>query len=176
MPSIASPATDATSSTSSRPAASQQTRCGLAQDLAAAGNGGRPRAPKAVKAAGRESGRGRPDDGHSAGPGRATTGGLVIYAKNVRGTVEGSVDAELLAADALGLRFPSSELVASAATLFAWARERDRLDVEPESGRFRIAVGPGVVRLGLKNPVRAEKASEGSQPPAARRGNRGSPH
>ncbi|WP_245831455.1 rolling circle replication-associated protein [Mycobacterium terramassiliense] len=32
--------------------------------------------------------------------------------------------------------------------------------MEPESGRFRITVGPGVVRLGWTSPVRAEKASE----------------
>lgn len=32
--------------------------------------------------------------------------------------------------------------------------------VEPESGRFRITVGPGVVRLGWTSPARAEKASE----------------
>jgi hypothetical protein len=55
-------------------------------------------------------------------------------------------------------------LVASAAALFeraqSWAHGRDRLGVEPESGRFRITIGPGVVRLGWTNPVRAEKASE----------------
>jgi hypothetical protein len=70
----------------------------------------------------------------------------------------------LSAADALGLRFPGPEFVASAAALFEqaqpWAHGRDRLGVEPESGRFRITVGPGVVRLSWKNPVRAEKASE----------------
>jgi len=32
--------------------------------------------------------------------------------------------------------------------------------VEPESGRFRITIGPGVVRLGWTSPVRAEKAAE----------------
>jgi hypothetical protein len=55
-------------------------------------------------------------------------------------------------------------LVASAAALFEpaepWAYGRDRLGVESESGRFRITVGPGVVRLGWTRPVRAEKASE----------------
>jgi hypothetical protein len=64
MPGIASSVTGSTSSTTWQAAASQQTPCGLAQNLAAAGDGGRPRAPKAVKAAGRESGSGWPDDGH----------------------------------------------------------------------------------------------------------------
>nr|WP_246540868.1 hypothetical protein [Mycobacterium spongiae] len=62
------------------------------------------------------------------------------------------------------MRFPSPELVASAAALFEsaqpWAHGRDRLGEEPESGRFRITIGPGVVRLGWTRPVRAEKASE----------------
>ena len=164
MPGIASAVAGSTSSTSWQPAASQQTRCGLAQDLAAAGDGGRPRAPKAVKAVGRESGRGRPDDGHGAGPSQATAGGLVICAKSVRDAVEGGVGTELLAAGALGLRFPSPDLVASAAALFEraqpWAHGPDRLGKEPESGRFRITVGPGVVRLGWTSPVRAEKVSE----------------
>ena len=69
-----------------------------------------------------------------------------------------------MAADALGLRFPRPDLVASTAALFEraqpWADGRDRLGMEPESGRFRITVGPGVVRLGWTSPVRAEKASE----------------
>jgi hypothetical protein len=118
MRGIASSVSGSTSSTARQLAASQQTRCGLAEDLAAAGDGGRPRAPKAVKAAGRESGSGWPDDGHGAGPSQATGAGLVIYAKSVRDAVEGGVDAELLAADALGLRFPGPGLVASAAALF----------------------------------------------------------
>ncbi|WP_242670266.1 rolling circle replication-associated protein [Mycobacterium decipiens] len=62
------------------------------------------------------------------------------------------------------MRFPSPDLVASAAALFEpvepWAQGRDRLGVEPDSGRFRITIGPGVVRLGWTRPVRAEKASE----------------
>lgn len=69
-----------------------------------------------------------------------------------------------MAADALGLRFPSPDLVASAGAPFEsagpWAHGRDRVSVGPESGRFRITVGPGVVRLGWTNPVRAEKSSE----------------
>lgn len=90
--------------------------------------------------------------------------GLVICAKSVRDTLKGAVDAELSAADALRLRFPSPELAASAAALFEsaepWAHGRDRLGEEPESGQFRITIGPGVVRLGWTRPVRAEKASE----------------
>ncbi len=70
----------------------------------------------------------------------------------------------MLAEDAVGLRFPRPDLVAAAAALFdgaqPWAHGRDRLDAEPESGRFRITVGPGVVRLGWTNPVRAERAAE----------------
>ena len=80
MPSIASSATDSAAATGRRISASGQTTCALDQDVAAAVDGGRPRAPEAVKAAGRESGRGRPDDDHGAGPSQAT-GGLVIYAK-----------------------------------------------------------------------------------------------
>jgi hypothetical protein len=120
--------------------------------------------PQSGTAGGRESGSGRPDDGHCAGPSQATRGGLVIYAKSVRDAVEGGVNAELVAADALGRGFPRSELVASAAALFEraqpWAHGPDCLGEKPDSGRFRITVGPGVVRLGWTNPVRAEKASE----------------
>jgi len=120
--------------------------------------------PEAARAAGRESGSGRSDGGSGVGRVPAGTNGLVICAKSVRDAAEGGVDAQLSAADALGLRFPRPELVASAAALFEpagpWARGRGRLGVEPESGRFRITIGPGVVRLGWTNPVRPEKASE----------------
>ncbi|MCH9668707.1 MAG: hypothetical protein K0U80_12735 [Actinomycetia bacterium] len=62
------------------------------------------------------------------------------------------------------MRFPRPDLVASAASLFEpaepWAQGRGRLGEEPESGRFRITIGPGVVRLGWTRPARAEKASE----------------
>jgi hypothetical protein len=165
MPGIASSVTGSTSSTSWQPAASQQTRCGLAQDLAAAVDGGRPRPPEAVKDAGRESGRGRPDDGHGAGPTHANAGGLVLCAKSVRAQVGADADgAEWRASDALGLRFPSPELVTSAASLFEqaqpWAVGSARRGTEPESGRFRLTVGPGVVRLGSSNPVRKEKAAQ----------------
>ena len=70
----------------------------------------------------------------------------------------------LRAIDALGLRFPSPEMVTAAAALFEpaapWASGPDRRGAEPESGRFRIAVGPGVVRLSWTNPVRVEKTAE----------------
>ncbi|WAJ44597.1 hypothetical protein OK015_26390 [Mycobacterium sp. Aquia_216] len=120
--------------------------------------------PEAIKAAGRESGSDRSDGGSGVGRVPAGTNGLVICAKSVRDTVDDGVGADLSAADALGLRFPSPDLVASAAALFEpaepWAYGRDRLGMEPESGRFRITVGPGVVRLGWSSPARAEKASE----------------
>jgi len=55
-------------------------------------------------------------------------------------------------------------MVTAAAALFepapSWAPGRGRRGTEPESGRFRITVGPGVVRLGWTNPVRAERAAE----------------
>ncbi|WP_249383608.1 hypothetical protein [Mycobacterium sp. DBP42] len=55
-------------------------------------------------------------------------------------------------------------MVTAAAALFEptapWACGPGRRGVEPESGRFRITVGPGVVRLGWTNPVRAEKTTE----------------
>ncbi|MEB3070168.1 hypothetical protein K5L39_13335 [Mycolicibacter sp. MYC017] len=55
-------------------------------------------------------------------------------------------------------------MVTSAASLFdqaePWAAGRDLRGVEPESGRFRITVGPGVVRLSWASPVRAERSGE----------------
>ena len=55
-------------------------------------------------------------------------------------------------------------MVTAAAALFEpappWACGAERRGVEPESGRFRISIGPGVVRLGWTNPVRAEKTTE----------------
>jgi hypothetical protein len=88
----------------------------------------------------------------------------LLYVPKVSATPSRAACAELLAADALGMRFPTPDLVASAAALFErtqpWAHGPDRLGEEPESGRFRITVGPGVVRLGWTSPARAEKASE----------------
>lgn len=91
--------------------------------------------------------------------------GLVICAENVREPIDDGIAAEeLRAIDALGVRFPNPEMVTAAAALFEpaapWARGHGRRSTEPESGRFRITVGPGVVRLGWTNPVRAEKAAE----------------
>ena len=107
---------------------------------------------------------------HSAGSAVASVGqssehGLVICAKSVRDQPADRVaTGELQAIDALGLRFPSPEMVTAAAALFEpaapWACGSRRRGIEPESGRFRVTVGPGVVRLGWTNPVRAEKASE----------------
>ncbi len=164
MPSITGSTARLTSTTAERPAPWPDTTRIASRNTDGAADAGRPRVPEAVKAAGRESGSGRSDGGSGVGRVPAGTNGLVIYAKSVRDTVESGVVAEPLAADALGLRFPSPDLVASAAALFEqaqpWAHGRDRLGVEPESGRFRITIGPGVVRLSWKNPVRAEKASE----------------
>lgn len=98
------------------------------------------------------------------GAGGLPADGLVICAKSVRDGIEAEADAELSAASAVGPRFPRPDLVTASASLFVqaqpWAQERGQLGVEPESGRFRITIGPGVVRLGWIEPVRAEKASE----------------
>jgi hypothetical protein len=128
---------------------------------------GRSRAPEAA----------RPQGGRATAVGRTSTeapglnpaaaGGLVICAENVRESVDdGIATGELRAIDALGLRFPSPEMVTAAAALFEpaapWASGSGRRGVETESGRFRISIGPGVVRLGWTNPVRAEKTAERS--------------
>ena len=163
MPSISGWTARSTGTTAERRTLWLETTRTASRNTDGAADAGRPRVPEAAKAAGRESGSGRSDGGSGVGRVPAGTNGLVICAKSVRDTAEG-VDAELSTADALGLRFPSPDLVASAAALFEraqpWALGRDRLGVEPESGRFRITIGPGVVRLGWTNPVRAEKASE----------------
>ncbi|CRG62289.1 Uncharacterised protein [Mycobacteroides abscessus] len=113
------------------------------------------------QAAGRDC---RPGGGSGVGRVPAGTPGLVICPKSVRDAAEDDVGADWSAADALRLRFPSPEMVASAAALFdqaePWAAGRDLRGVEPESGRFRITVGPGVVRLSWGNPVRAERSAE----------------
>jgi hypothetical protein len=126
---------------------------------------GRSRAPEAA----------RPQGARATVVGRTSTeapglappmdGGLVICAENVRDPLlDGIATGELRAIDALGLRFPSPEMVTAAAALFEpaapWACGPGRRGVEPESGRFRITIGPGVVRLGWTNPVRAEKTAE----------------
>lgn len=113
------------------------------------------------QAAGRDS---RPGGGSGGGRVPAGTPGLVICPKSVRDDAESGDGTDWSAADALKLRFPSPEMVASAAALFEraepWAIGRDPRGVEPESGRFRITVGPGVVRLSWANPVRAERSAE----------------
>lgn len=113
------------------------------------------------QAAGRD---GRPGGGSGGGRVPAGTPGLVICPKSVRDDAEIGDGADWSVVDALRLRFPSPEMVASAAALFdraePWAIGRDLRGVEAESGRFRITVGPGVVRLSWANPVRIEKSSE----------------
>ncbi|KAA1251823.1 hypothetical protein F0Q45_02205 [Mycobacterium simiae] len=163
MPSIASSAAVPTPSTRDSTSASQHPP--LRHGTAGASVDGRSRAPEAAQAAGRESGSGRPDVDRGTGLNPAAPGGLVICAESVRDPLaEGVAAGELRAIDALGLRFPSPEMVTTAAALFEpaapWASGPDRRGTEPESGRFRITVGPGVVRLGWTNPVRAEKAAE----------------
>lgn len=163
MPSIASSAAVPTPSTRGSTSASQHPS--LRHGSAGASVDGRSRAPEAAQAAGRESDSGRPDVDRGAGLNPAMAGGLVICAENVRDQLaDGIAAGELRAIDALGLRFPSPEMVTAAAALFEpaapWASGPDRRGTEPESGRFHITIGPGVVRLGWTNPVRAEKAAE----------------
>ena len=181
MPSITGSSARSTSTTAERPTPWPDTTRTASRNTAGAADAGRPRVPEAAKAAGRESGSGRSDGGRGVGRVPAGTNGLVICAKSVRDSAERGVDPQLSAADALGLRFPGPELVASAAALFEpaepWAHGRERLGVEPELGRFRITVGPGVVRLGWTRPVRAEMAAERAVNHASsRRGRRGGPH
>jgi len=133
----------------------------------AAGNSvdGRSRAPEAARPqGGRATAFGRTSTELPAA-GRPEAGGLVICAENVRDPLlDGIATGELRAIDALGLRFPSPEMVTAAAALFEpaapWACGPGRRGIEAESGRFRITVGPGVVRLGWTNPIRAEKSAE----------------
>lgn len=163
MPSIASSAAGSTPSAGGSPSATEH--LSSRHGVAAASVDGRSRAPEAA----------RPQGGRATAVGQTSTeapslsppaaGGLVICAENVRDSVaDGIATAELRAIDALGLRFPSPEMVTAAAALLEpaapWACGPDRRGTEPESGRFRITVGPGVVRLGWTNPVRAEKAAE----------------
>lgn len=163
MPSIASSATGPTPSTHGSASVSQHPR--VPHGSAGASVDGRSRAPEAAPAAGRESDSGRPDVNRGTGLNPATAGGLVICAENVRAPfLDGIATGDLRAIDALGLRFPSPEMVTAAAAVFEpaapWACGPGRRGTEPESGRFRITVGPGVVRLGWTNPVRAEKTAE----------------
>jgi hypothetical protein len=163
MPSIESSAADATLSLyGSAPDTSHPP---FGPGSACASVDGRSRAPEAARPqGGRATAVGRTST-EAPGLNPATAGGLVICAENVRESVDdGIATGELRAIDALGLRFPTPEMVTAAAALFEpappWARGAGRRGAEPESGRFRISVGPGVVRLGWTNPVRAEKTAE----------------
>ncbi|MFV1503258.1 hypothetical protein [Mycobacterium kansasii] len=163
MPSIESSAADATLSLyGSAPDTSHPP---FGPGSAGASVDGRSRAPEAARPqGGRATAVGRTST-EAPGLNPATAGGLVICAENVRESVDdGIATGELRAIDALGLRFPTPEMVTAAAALFEpappWARGAGRRGAEPESGRFRISVGPGVVRLAWTNPVRAEKTAE----------------
>lgn len=163
MPSIASSATGPTPSSDGSAFAPDGPSFG--HGSAGASVDGRSRAPEAARPQGaRATVVGRTS---TEAPGLTPTkdGGLVICAENVRDPLTDRIETgELRAIDALGLRFPSPEMVTAAAALFEpaapWASGPQRRGVEPESGRFRISVGPGVVRLVWRNPVRAEKTAE----------------
>jgi hypothetical protein len=136
MPSISVPTVRSTRTTAEQSTLGPTTTRTASRKTAGAADAGRPRVPEAAKAAGRESDSGRSDGGSGVGRVPAGTDGLVICAKSVRDTVDDGVGAELSAANALGLRFPSPDLVASAAALFEsaqpWAHGRDRLGSELE--------------------------------------------
>lgn len=163
MPSIESSATESTPSISDPTSAPDTPPFRLGS--AGASVDRRSRAPEAA----------RPQGGRATAVGRTSTetpglnpamaGGLVICAENVRESVDDGISTgELQAIDALGFRFPSPEMVTDAAALFEpaepWACGAQRRGTEAESGRFRIYIGPGVVRLGWTNPVRTEKTAE----------------
>jgi hypothetical protein len=141
MPSIASSVTGSTSSTGRRLSASRQTTRAPDQVWATAGDGGRPRAPKAVKAAGRESCSGRSDDGRAQALARPPEVGLLYVPKVSATPSREALIRSCLAADALGLRFPRTNLVASATALFErtqpWAHGPDL------SARNRIPADSG---------------------------------
>ena len=163
MPSIASSVTGPTSSINGATSASEQSLFG--HGSAGASVDGRSREPEAARPQGaRATAFGRTST-EAPGLNPATAGGLVICAKNVRDPIADETGlSDLRAIDTLGLRFPSPEMVTAAAALFEpaapWARGHGRQDTESESGRFRITIGPGVVRLGWTNPVRVEKSAE----------------
>lgn len=163
MPSIASSATRSTSSIGGSTSAPDGPPLGPGSPSASFD--GRSRAPEAARPqGGRAPAIGRtPTEALCLNP--AAAGGLVICAENVRESVDDTISTgELRAIDALGLWFPTPEMVTAAAALFEpappWASGPARRGVEPESGRFRISIGPGVVRLGWTNPVRAERTAE----------------
>lgn len=163
MPSIAPSVTGTTPSTQGSTPTSPHPS--FLQGAAGASVDGRSRAPEAARPQGaRATVVGRTSTEAPGFP-PATDDGLVICAENVRDPLVDRIAAgEMRAIDALGLRFPSPAMVTAAAALFEpaapWASSPGRRGTEPESGRFRITVGPGVVRLGWTNPVRAEKTAE----------------
>lgn len=163
MPIIASSAADSTPSLDG--SASDTSHPPFGPRSAGASVDGRSRAPEAARPQGGRAPAVGCTSTEAPGLNTAAAGGLVICAENVRGSVrDGISTGELRAIDALGLRFPSPEMVTAAAALFEpappWASGPGRRGVEPESGRFHISIGPGVVRLGWTNPVRAEMTSE----------------
>ncbi|MCH9731777.1 MAG: hypothetical protein K0U84_19210 [Actinomycetia bacterium] len=163
MPSIASSATGPKPQTDGSTFASEDPP--FRHGSAGASVDGRSRAPEAARPQGaRATVVGRTAT-EAPGLSPAMDGGLVICAENVRESVDdGIATGALRAIDALGLRFPTPEMVTAAAALFEpaapWASGPGRRGVESESGRFRISIGPGVVRLGWTNPVRTEKTAE----------------
>lgn len=165
MPSISVPTVRSVDVAAAQSPPGPTTTRTASRNTAGGADAGRPRVPEAAKAAGRESDSGRSDGGSGVGRVPAGTNGLVICAESVRESVDdGIATGEPRAIDALGLRFPTPAMVNEAAALFEpappWASGPERRGVEPESGRFRISIGPGVVRLGWTNPVRAEKTTE----------------
>lgn len=163
MPSIESSAADSTPSLGG--SASDTSHPPFRPGSAGASVDGRSRAPEAARPQGGRAPAVGCTSTEAPGLNPAAAGGLVICAENVRESVDdGIATGELRAIDALGLRFPSPEMVTAAAALFEpaapWACGPERRSAEPESGRFRISIGPGVVRLGWTNPVRVEKTAE----------------
>lgn len=132
MPSITRSTARPTSTTAERPTDTPRTAW---RNTDGAADAGRPRVPEAAKAAGRESCSGRSDGGSGVGGASAAPLTGLLYVPKVSATPPSrGVDAELSAADALGLRFPTPDLVASAVALFEpahpWAHGRDILDRE----------------------------------------------
>jgi hypothetical protein len=163
MPSIESSAADSTPSAGG--STSDTSHPPFGPGSAGASVDGRSRAPEAARPQGGRAPAVGCTSTEAPGLNPAAAGGLVICAENVREPLlDGIATGDLHATDALGLRFPSPEMVTAAAALFEpaapWACGSERRGTEFESGRFRVTIGPGVVRLGWTNPVRAEKTAE----------------
>jgi hypothetical protein len=139
MPSITRSTARPTGTTAERSTVRPDTTQTASRNTDGAADAGRPRVPEAVKAAGTESGSGRSAAGSGVDRVPAGTNGLVICAKNVRAPLlDGIATGGLRAIDALGLRFPSPNMVTAAAALFEpaapWACGPERRGSEPESG------------------------------------------